>query len=323
MKRAKQQKAFGAARAERTEASKIEAYNSPKTKHTDENAPVVFSAFLFVACALAVAGAGYAMQSTVTIWTLSLAIIVAVLAVFTVRIAPQWERVVILRLGKYNRTAGPGVFFTIPFFEHIALRADQRVMLTGFGAEETLTADLVPVNVDAAVFWMVWDAQKACLEVEDYYDSVALAAQTALRDAIGRKNVADVAMRRVQLDEELRDAIEEKTSVWGVSVLFVEIRDIVIPKDLQQSMAAEAKAEREKDARIVLAEVEKDIAAMLSEATDIYRNDEMAFKLRSMHLLSEGVKESNGTIVIPSAYAEGFKDEDLERLAAKSGGSRP
>lgn len=318
MRQAKK-KTFGAARSERTEAPKIEAYNSPKTKHTDENAPVVFSTFLFVACTLVVAGAGYALQGTVTIWTLSLAIVVAVLAVFTVRIAPQWERVVILRLGKYNRTAGPGVFFTIPFLEHIALRADQRVMLTGFGAEETLTADLVPVNVDAAVFWMVWDAQKACLEVEDYYDSVALAAQTALRDAIGRKSVADVAMRRVQLDEELRDAIEEKTSVWGVSVLFVEIRDVVIPKELQQSMATEAKAEREKDARVVLAEVEKDIAAMLAEATDIYRDNEMAFKLRSMHLLNEGVKESKGTIVIPSAYAEGFKEEDVERLAAKGG----
>lgn len=307
----------GAARAERTEGPKIESYNSPKTKRTDENASIIFSSFLFMLSFFMVLVIGYGIVRDVNIWIVSLAIIVAVLAAFTVRIAPQWEKAVILRFGKYNRTVGPGMYLSLPFVEHIALRADQRVMLTGFGAEETLTSDLVPVNVDAAVFWMVWDAKKACLEVEDYYDSVALASQTALRDAIGRKNISDVAIRRMQLDEELRDAIEEKTSVWGVSILFVEIRDIVIPKDLQQSMAAEAKAEREKNARIMLAEVEKDIAAMLLEATEIYHKDEMAFKLRSMHLLSEGVKESQGTIVVPSAYAEGFKEEDLENLRPK------
>lgn len=144
--------------------------------------------------------------------------------------------------------------------------------------------------------------------MEDYYDSVAMAAQTALRDAIGRKNVADVAMRRVQLDDELRRAIEEKTSTWGVSILFVEIRDIVIPKELQESMAAEARAERERDARVVLAEVEKDIAAMLLEATELYHEDEMAFKLRQMHLVNESMKESKSSLVVPTAYADGFTD---------------
>ncbi len=304
----------GASRGEQTrqeEALRIETYNSPKTRHTDENAGIVFSAFLFVVSILVVAAISYVARGGIDIWTLSIALAVAVLAIFTVRIAPQWERVVILRFGNYHRTSGPGIYVTIPFMEHIALRADLRVMLTGFSAEETLTADLVPVNVDAAVFWMVWDAEKACMEVEDYYDAVALAAQTALRDAIGRKNIADVATRRVQLDTELRETIEEKTSVWGVSILSVEIRDVVVPKDLQNSMAAEARAEREKDARIVLAEVEKDIASMLSEATDIYRKDETAFRLRSMHLLSEGIKESQGTIVIPSAYAEGFTEDAL------------
>ena len=144
--------------------------------------------------------------------------------------------------------------------------------------------------------------------MEDYYDSVAMAAQTALRDAIGRKNVADVAMRRVQLDDELRRAIEEKTSTWGVSILFVEIRDIVIPKELQESMAAEARAERERDARVVLAEVEKDIAAMLLEATELYHEDEMAFKLRQLHLVNESMKESKSSLVVPTAYADGFTD---------------
>ena len=290
------------------EPPRIERYNSPKTKHTDENAPIVFSAFVFVSAFLVVCGIGLAATGGIDIWIICAAIAVAVLAIFTVRIAPEWERVVILRLGNYSRTAGPGIYFTVPFVDHIALRADQRVMLTGFGAEETLTADLVPINVDAAVFWIVWDAKKACLEVEDYYDSVAMAAQTALRDAIGRKDVADAAMRRVQLDEELRRAIEEKTSTWGISILFVEIRDIVLPKDLQQAMAAEARAERERDARVVLAEVEKDIAAMLPEATELYHTDEMAFKLRQMHLVNESMKESKSSLVVPTAYADGFTD---------------
>ena len=299
----------GTRRSERPDAPAIETYSSPKARHTDENAAIVFSAFVFVAAFLVAGLLAFALAGEVNIWVLCAALAVAVLAVFTIRIAPPWEKDVILRLGNYHRTAGPGLFFTIPFIEHIALRADQRIMLTGFGAEETLTSDLVPINVDAAVFWTVWDAEKACLEVEDYYDSVAMAAQTALRDAIGRKSISDVAMRRVQLDEELKDAIEEKTMTWGVSILFVEIRDIVVPKDLQADMAAEAKAEREKDARIVLAEVEKDIAAMLLDATKIYREDELSFKLRSMHLLSEGVGKSKGTIVIPSAYSEGFSDD--------------
>ena len=230
----------------------------------------------------------------------------AVLAASSIHVATQWERVIVLRLGTFKRIEGPGLYFTIPFVERAVLRADMRTMLTGFGAEETLTSDLVPVDVDAAVFWMVWDPEKACMEVENYYDAVSMAAQTALRDAIGRKSISDITVHRDKLDQELRDKIEEK-GPWGISIISVEIRDIVIPKELQRDMAAAAKAEREKDARIILAEVEKDVAAMLLEATEIYREDDMAFELRSMHLLNEGVKESNGTLVIPSAYSEGFK----------------
>lgn len=304
----------GVRREERADAPTIEAYNSPKTRHTDDNAAVIFSAFLFVLATALAFGAGCLIAGEVNIWTLTAALVVAVVAVFCVRIAPQWERVVILRFGEYNRTVGPGLYLTIPFVEHIALRADQRVMLTGFGAEETLTADLVPVNVDAVVFWMVWDAEKAALEVEDYYDSVMLASQTALRDAIGRKSIADVTTRRVQLDQELKAAIEEKTSVWGVSILSVEIRNIVIPKDLQEAMSAEARAEREKDARVVLAEIEQDIASMLLDAARVYREDELALKLRHMHLLNESMKESKGSVVVPTAYAEGFTEGSLEEV---------
>jgi regulator of protease activity HflC (stomatin/prohibitin superfamily) len=295
------------------ERPSIERYSSPKTKHTDENTPLVFSSALFVVVFLVVCGAGYAFVGGINIWIICLALLIAVLMLFTIRVAPEWERVVILRFGNYRTTAGPGLYYTIPFVDHIALHADLRIMLTGFGAEETLTADLVPINVDAAVFWNVWDPKKACLEVEDYYDSVAIAAQTALRDAIGRRNVADVAMRRVQLDNELKCAIEDKTGAWGVSILSVEIRDVVIPKELQESMSAEARAERERDARVVLAEVEQDIAAMLHEAAEVYREDDIAFRLRSMHLLNEGIKEAGGTMVVPSAYVDGFTPDSLFR----------
>ncbi len=299
---------FGVRRRERDDQTPIESYSSPKVHRTDDNASFVFAAFLFAACVLVVLAAGWLVVGTVNVWTLTLAIGLAVLALFTVHIAPQWERVVILRFGRYHKTAGPGLYVTIPFIDYASLHADQRMMLTGFSAEETLTADLVPVNVDAAVFWTVWDAKKACLEVEDYYDSVALAAQTTLRDAIGRKEITELATQRDQLDAELREAIEEKTASWGVSILFVEIRDIVIPKDLQRAMSAEARAGREKGARISLAEVERDIAAMLHDAADIYREDEIALKLRQMHLVNESLKESQGSVVVPSAYTEGFVD---------------
>ena len=227
----------------------------------------------------------------------------------------EWERSVVLRFGKFNRVAGPGIVFTWPIVEFYTLRIDQRVATTYFGAEETLTSDLVPINVDAVLFWMVWDAEKACLEVENYYNSVSLVAQTALRDAIGRASVSEVAIRRNQLDQELQEVIEERTSLWGITVLSVEIRDIVIPQELQEVMSTEAQAEREKNARMVLAEVEKDISSMLVDAAHVYEENEVALRLRTMHLLYESVKGSGGTVVIPSAYSEGFSDAALKNMA--------
>lgn len=303
----------GNRRIERNETPLVENYSSPKMHRSDENTAVIFSAFIFVVSAVALMAAVFLIFGNVTIWTLSLSLIVAVLLVFTIRIAPQWERDVVLRLGKYNRTAGPGLYFTIPFIEHVSLRVDQRMMLTGFSAEETLTADLVPVNVDAAVFWMVWDPGKAALEVEDYYDSVSLISQTTLRDAIGRKTITDIITHRDQLDEELKETIEEKATPWGVSILFVEIRDIIIPKDLQEAMSAEARADKNRDARISLVEVERDIASMLHDASEIYANDPIAFKLRQMHLVNESLRESKGSLVVPSSYADGFVEESLEQ----------
>ncbi|WP_288220833.1 slipin family protein [uncultured Adlercreutzia sp.] len=307
--------------AVRGRAAGIEQYNSNVDRRTTQTGPLAFSAFVAVVAFLVVLGIGALVAGGFTVWGLAAAFLVAWVATMAVHIAMEWEKVVVFRLGKFSRVKGPGLYLTIPFIEQTALRADQRIMVTGFGAEETLTSDLVPINVDAVLFWMVWDAKKACLEVENYYNSVSLAAQTALRDAIGRASVSEVAIRRNQLDQELQEVIEERTSVWGITVMSVEIRDIVIPQDLQEAMSAEAQAEREKNARMVLAEVEKDISSMLVDAANVYDENELAVRLRTMHLLYESVKNSGGTVVIPSAYSEGFADAGLDRAldSLKSG----
>lgn len=292
----------------------IEQYNSRTDRRTSQNGSLMFSAFVFVVVLVVVVALGYVLTGGFDVWVVVVAFALACLSIMSVHIALQWEKIVVLRLGKFSRTKGPGLYFTLPFIEQTALKADQRIMVTGFGAEATLTSDLVPINVDAVLFWMVWDAEKACLEVENYYNSVSLAAQTALRDAIGRASVSEVAIRRNQLDQELQEVIEERTSSWGITVLSVEIRDIVIPQELQEVMSAEAQAEREKNARMVLAEVEKDISAMLVDAARVYEGNDVALRLRTMHLLYESVKGSGGTVVIPSAYSEGFSDASLNRV---------
>lgn len=296
--------------------SPIERYNTRTDRKTSQSGPLVFSAFVFALFFVVAITAGVALVRGIDVWVVLVAFGVASLAAMSIHIAMQWEKVVVMRFGKFHRIRSAGLYFTIPFVDQTALRADQRVVVTGFGAEETLTSDLVPINVDAVLFWMVWDAQKACLEVENYYNSVSLAAQTALRDAIGRATASEVAVRRNQLDEELQRVIEEKTSLWGITILSVEIRDIIIPQGLQEVMSVEAQAEREKNARMLLAEVERDISEMLMDAAQVYEKSEVALRLRTMHLLYESVKGSGGTVVVPSAYSEGFNDSLLDKMYA-------
>ena len=224
----------------------------------------------------------------------------------SVRIAPQWERVAVLRFGRFNRIAGPGIYCCIPFAEYAAIHVDQRIMTASFSAEAALTADLVPVDVDAILFWMVWDAEKACLEVENYPKAVLRSAQTAMRDVIGQLNLADISMRRKQIDRDLEEILGKKCEQWGVTVMSVEIRDIMIPKELQDARSKEAQAERERNARIILAEVEKDISEMFVEAAEVYDRNPRAMKLRAMNLAYEGAKDSKGVLLAPSALADGF-----------------
>jgi hypothetical protein len=191
--------------------------------------------------------------------------------------------------------------------EFVAARVDQRTMATPFGAEETLTSDLVPVDVDAVLFWMVWDPRKACTEVEDYPRAVSWIAQTTMRNAVGSLSIAELATRRDQLDHELQAIIEQKTEIWGITIISVEIRDILIPKELQDAMSKEAQAERERNARVILAEIEQDISEMFSGAAGVYRRDELALQLRTMSLVYESVKSSNGgVVVLPSAFGDSF-----------------
>lgn len=227
---------------------------------------------------------------------------------FNVRIAPQWERVVVLRLGKFNRVAGPGPYATIPLVEHASARVDQRIITTPFTAEEALTADLVPLDIDSVLFWMVWSPKDACIEVEDYASAIWWAAQTALRDAVGRINLAEVATRREQLDNEIKEILDEKTRTWGITVVSVEIRDISIPKELQDAMSREAQAERERNARLLLAEVEKDISEMFVDAAAVYDQNEKAMQLRTMNLIYESVKEKGGLVIAPSAFGDAFNN---------------
>ena len=281
---------------------------------------ILFAVMLFAAVCTAALAVGYALLGSIQVWSFVIALVVAALAASALRIASQWEKVVVLRLGKFNRIVGPGPFFVVPIVESCAMRVDTRVRVTTFGAEETLTNDLVPLDVDAVLFWMVWDAKAACTEVGDFTRAVRLAAQTALRDAIGRGSVAEVAIRREQLDRELKAALEEKVDAWGVTVLSVEVRDIVLPKELQDIMSLEAQAEQRKKARIILMEAEQDIAEILEEAGADYSDNDAALRLRAMHLLYESVRETGGTVVVPSSFSEGFGDVLPESLKGKMAG---
>ena len=283
-----------------------DAYRSdPSRKATRNGAVMVAVSFALVAFA-AVAGLWWLIAGSLNIVGVVVAILAGLGTLSSTHVCLEWERCVVMRLGRFSRLAGPGLFFTIPVIEFCTLRVDQRTIATPFGAEEALTSDLVPLDVDAVLFWMIWDPEKACSEVEDCRFAVALTAQTALRDAIGRASVSNVVMRRHQLDQELQEAVEAKVTDWGITVLSVEVRDIIIPKELQGVMSLEAQAECRKNARITLMEAERDVSAILQEVAEEYSHDETALALRKMHLVNEGMQDTDGTLVVPSAYTEGF-----------------
>jgi regulator of protease activity HflC (stomatin/prohibitin superfamily) len=220
------------------------------------------------------------------------------------RVARQWERAVVLRLGRFVGLRGPGLFWIVPFIDNVSSRVDQRTITTSFAAEQTLTSDTVPVNVDAVLFWMVHDVEKAALEVQDYGQAVSWAAQTALRDIIGRTKLADLLRGRERIEAELQHLIDQRSNPWGVTVSSVEMRDVVIPGALQDAMSREAQAAREKQARIILGEAEKEIAHSFQEAARMYHNNPTALHLRAMNMLYEGLKEKGAMMIVPSSAVE-------------------
>jgi regulator of protease activity HflC (stomatin/prohibitin superfamily) len=243
-------------------------------------------------------------------------ILVGLVLMQSPKIAQQWERAIILRLGRYHALKGPGLFWVMPFVDRIPSWIDQRTITTSFAAEQTLTSDTVPVNVDAVLFWMVHDAQKAALEVQNYMHAVSWAAQTALRDIIGRTTLTDLLRGRERIESELQQLIDQRSNPWGVTVSSVEMRDVVIPGALQDAMSREAQAAREKQARIILGQAEMEIAHSFQEAAKSYQQNPTALHLRAMNMLYEGLKEKGALMLIPSSAVESMGMGGLMGAAA-------
>jgi regulator of protease activity HflC (stomatin/prohibitin superfamily) len=220
------------------------------------------------------------------------------------KIARQWEKGVVLRFGRFVGLRGPGLFWIVPFIDVVSSWIDQRTITTSFAAEETLTSDTVPVNVDAVLFWMVFDPEKAALEVQDYQSAISWAAQTALRDIIGRTSLSDLLRGREMIEKELQKLIDDRSTPWGVTVRSVEMRDVIIPAALQDAMSRQAQASREKQARVILAEAEVEIAKLFEEASKNYHDNPTALHLRAMNMLYEGLKEKGALMLVPSSAVE-------------------
>jgi regulator of protease activity HflC (stomatin/prohibitin superfamily) len=236
---------------------------------------------------------------------------IGLLLAASIKYTDQWEKAVLLRLGRYRGLRGPGYFAIVPILERVAYIVDQRIRTAAFGAESCLTRDTVPVNVDAIAFWIVRDAERAALEVQDYDEAVILSAQTALRDAIGKHDLAELIQSRVELGQGLKEALEQKMATWGIHVQSVEIRDVIIPAALEDAMSRQAQAERERQARIILGTAETEIAHKFVEAADAYRDHPAAMSLRAMNMLYESIVKRGSLMVVPSGLADSLNVPSL------------
>ncbi len=228
-------------------------------------------------------------------------VIFSILAGSSIQIADQWEKAIVLRMGKYSGLKGPGLFFIIPVIDQVSVYIDQRVRVTEFKAEQTLTKDTVPVNVDAVVYWTVWDVEKAALEVQEYVKAIAFIAQTDLRGIIGKHELADLLQERDKIAEDLQKTLDLTTNPWGISCQMVGIRDIVIPSALADAMSKEAQAERERKARVILGTAETEISEKFAQASLQYKDNPIALHLRGMNMLFEGLKEKGSMVIVPSS----------------------
>src|SRR5271157_285806 len=258
-------------------------------------------ATVFVACVIA-GVVGTALWDRP--WPAIAGSLVGIYFFFAIKVAPQWEKVALLRFGRYVGLRGPGIFTIIPVVDTLSRYVDQRVRVTKVTAETALTRDTVPVNVDAIVFWVVWNVEKSILEVENFIDAITMSAQTALRESIGRHELAQMITEREILGHELQRILDEKTNPWGITVQSVEIRDVHIPQALEDAMSRQAQAERERQARIILGTAEAEIAVKFSEASALYINNPTALHLRAMNMLYEAIKEKGSMVIVPSSVVE-------------------
>jgi regulator of protease activity HflC (stomatin/prohibitin superfamily) len=256
---------------------------------------------VFVVCLLVGLSVSRAMHQT---WPTLSGVLVGLYFLFAIKVVRQWEKVAVLRIGRYIGLRGPGLCLIVPIVETLSPYVDQRVRVSSVSAESTLTRDTVPVNVDAIVFWMVWNAEKSILEVENFMDAITLSAQTALRESIGRHELAQMVTERETLGRELQRILDEKTNPWGITVQSVEIRDVRIPQALEDAMSRQAQAERERQARNILGQAETEIADKFAAAAATYKNDPTALHLRAMNMLYEAIKERGSMVIVPSSAVE-------------------
>jgi regulator of protease activity HflC (stomatin/prohibitin superfamily) len=254
--------------------------------------------------------------NTASGWLAVLAFLVAIIASAAIRVANQWDRAVVLRLGQFQMLKGPGLFFIIPVIDAIPYWIDTRVITTGFKAEKTLTKDTVPVDVDAVLFWKVVDPKRAALDVADYQSAISWASQTALRDVIGKTMLSDMLEGRDKISGLLQKIIDERTEPWGINVIAVEVKDVLIPSALEDAMSMQAQAERERQARVILGDSERQVAEKFAEAAKSYQHNPVAFHLRAMNMLYEGLKENATIVIVPSTAVESMQLGGLAGLTA-------
>ena len=291
-------------------------YQFNSSPHVSPISALLFFIVIIIGIILSIPFVEKQFLTAIVIWIISL--IIAWILSISIRTASQWERVLILRLGKFNRIRGPGIFFIIPVIETIPYWIDIRTVAIPIKAEQTLTKDNVPVSVEAILFWRVVDPENAGLKVENYQNSVMLAAQTALRDVIGKSELSIILSEREDIDIILKDVIKKRVNEWGIEVISVEIRDVIIPENLQNAMSQKAQAERERDARVILGDSERIIASSFRKAAEEYKNNPEAMHLRAMNMLFEGLKEKGALMVVPSSALDSMNLGTISGLAALS-----
>jgi regulator of protease activity HflC (stomatin/prohibitin superfamily) len=303
--------------------SAIEKRNMKRDEqHISPIAAFLFGLFMIIAIIGVMIGDGRFADALLGTWVVSW-ILVGTYLLFAMKVASQWEKVFVLRLGKFHGLKGPGLFWVIPIIDTAVMWIDHRVAVTSFSAEKTLTKDTVPVDVDAVLFWVVWDAEKAALEVTDYNSAIAWAAQTALREIIGQMTLADILIGRTKMDEDLQKIIDERTTPWGVTVQSVEIRDVIIPQVLEDAMSRQAQAERERQARVILGESEQQIATSFAQASQVYINNPTALHLRAMNMLFEGLKEKGALVIVPSSAVDSMNLGGLSGMVSMAQNNLP